>query len=145
MVGTASNLRWLSSYPSCTLRCQYENSSTAKRPTHKTAFVVVRHLKFHCFAASMKWFFLVILCWKSNMTSANGGLEITLQGMDTYPTWGKGKSSSKCHFWGICWFPGGYPLFKTCNTRCVVSQTLHTLMPVHFLHTASSDTKTHGC
>ena len=20
----------------------------------------------------------------------------------TYPTWGKGKSSSKCHFWGIC-------------------------------------------
>ena len=27
----------------------------------------------------------------------------TLQGMDTYPTLGgKGKSSSKCHFWGIC-------------------------------------------
>jgi len=20
----------------------------------------------------------------------------------TYPTWGKGKSYSKCHFWGIC-------------------------------------------
>ena len=20
----------------------------------------------------------------------------------TYPTWGKGKSSSQCHFWGIC-------------------------------------------
>ena len=26
----------------------------------------------------------------------------------TYPTWGKGKSSSNCHFWGICSFPGGY-------------------------------------
>ena len=26
----------------------------------------------------------------------------------TYPTLGKGKSSSKCHFWGICQFPGGY-------------------------------------
>ena len=26
----------------------------------------------------------------------------------TYPTLGKGKSSSKCHFWGICKFPGGY-------------------------------------
>ena len=26
----------------------------------------------------------------------------SLQGMDTYPTLGKGKSSSKCHFWGIC-------------------------------------------
>ena len=25
----------------------------------------------------------------------------------TYPTLGKGKSSSKCHFWGICEFPGG--------------------------------------
>jgi len=25
----------------------------------------------------------------------------------TYPTLGKGKSSSKCHFWGICWFPEG--------------------------------------
>ena len=23
----------------------------------------------------------------------------------TYPTWGKGKSSSKCHFWGICLVP----------------------------------------
>ena len=26
----------------------------------------------------------------------------------TYPTLGKGKSSSKCQFWGICSFPGGY-------------------------------------
>ena len=26
----------------------------------------------------------------------------------TYPTLGKRKSSSKCHFGGICWFPGGY-------------------------------------
>ena len=25
----------------------------------------------------------------------------------TYPTWGKGKSSSKVPFLGICWFPGG--------------------------------------
>ena len=26
----------------------------------------------------------------------------TLQGMDTYPTWGKGKSSSKVPIYGIC-------------------------------------------
>ena len=26
----------------------------------------------------------------------------------TYPTLGKGKSSSKCHLLGICYFPGGY-------------------------------------
>ena len=31
----------------------------------------------------------------------------------TYPTLGKGKSSSKCHFGGICWFPGGnHPAFS---------------------------------
>ena len=28
----------------------------------------------------------------------------------TYPTWGKGKSSSKVPFYGICQFPGGYPI-----------------------------------
>ena len=28
----------------------------------------------------------------------------------TYPTLGKGKTSSKCHFLGICQFPGGYLL-----------------------------------
>jgi len=33
----------------------------------------------------------------------------------TYPTLGKGKSSSKCHFWGICLFPGGYSLQKFHN------------------------------
>ena len=33
----------------------------------------------------------------------------------TYPTLGKGKSSSNCHFWGICWFPGGYHKWQT---RC---------------------------
>ena len=32
---------------------------------------------------------------------------ITLQGTNI-STLGKGKSSSKCHVWGICWFPGGY-------------------------------------
>ena len=28
--------------------------------------------------------------------------KVTLQGTITYPTLGKGNSSSKCHFWGIC-------------------------------------------
>ena len=42
----------------------------------------------------------------------------------TYPTWGKGKSSSKCHFWGdmlIPWrvfqpsiFSGGYDSLLVC-------------------------------
>ena len=35
------------------------------------------------------------------------GIYIPSRGL-TYPTWGKGKSSSKCHFWGICLFPRGY-------------------------------------
>ena len=29
----------------------------------------------------------------------------------TYPTFGKGKSSSKVPWEGICWFPGGYFLY----------------------------------
>ena len=32
----------------------------------------------------------------------------TLQGTITYPTFGKGKLSSKKHLYGICLFPGGY-------------------------------------
>ena len=32
----------------------------------------------------------------------------TLQGKNTYPTLGKGTSSSILLFQGICWFPGGY-------------------------------------
>ena len=37
----------------------------------------------------------------------------------TYPTLGKGKSSSKCHFWEICWFPGGYQSFLTKNVPTI--------------------------
>jgi len=35
-----------------------------------------------------------VLCVSGEFKQSN-----TLQGMDTYPTWGKGKSSSKVPFW----------------------------------------------
>ena len=37
----------------------------------------------------------------TNAQNKTTGKYIPSRGL-TYPTWGKGKSSSKCHFWGIC-------------------------------------------
>ena len=66
--------------------------------------------------------------WRLIWKHAHGTEYLTLKNLPsrglTYPTLGKGKSSSKCHFWGICYFPGEgswwffpNPSEKICNRQ----------------------------
>ena len=52
----------------------------------------------------------------------------------THPTLGKGKSSSKCHVWGICLFPEDYLFSTKKNIWSQLSQLLTCMMSRVILH-----------
>ena len=59
----------------------------------------------------------------------------------TYPTWGKGKSSSKCHFWGIFFW---WVVYKGVSKNRGTPKSSHFNRVFHYFHHPFWDTTIFG-
>ena len=103
ITGLTTNLNWLAGFlPSTVSTCVLVASTTLPffGDTGDTKFGLLRKHTLSSRRLSSSWRSSSSK-GQSSHNHSSAKFKIPSRGL-TYPTWGKGKSSSKCHFWGIC-------------------------------------------